>query len=161
MAIVETNSFRLVLPESWALRETSPRAVLEGPAGASLVLSSFSISGQGSAVELTAVRNELRENLVRTFHAMPSDGTCAARTELQKFDSPRSEEFYQQLFQSTDGEVAIGLFGLLNGSNALLATLECPVAEHQSLLDVANYLDRIEWVTPTPPSKKSAWKFWQ
>lgn len=155
MTIVETNSFRINFPDSWRLRKTSPQAVLESPIGELLELSSFNISGRGSAEELVSIRNELRENLIRTFETMPSDGSCIPRTKIQKIDSPGSEEFFQQLFQSLDGSIAIGLFGLLNGTNALLVTLKCPVSAHQSLLDVAQNLDRIEW-TASAPTKKSS-----
>ena len=157
MAIVETSSFRIVLPDSWVLREETPHALIEGPNSERLEISSFAAAGLGTAGQLEQVRTSLRQNILTAFTQMASDDSCEARTDLQKQDSPGSEEFYQQIFQSADGDTGIGLFGLLNGRCAVIASVEAPITDPYTMLDVAQWLDGIVWLTPAEQVQKSSW----
>lgn len=161
LAIVETSSFRIVLPDSWVLREATPHALIEGPKSERLEISSFAAAGSGTSGQLEEVRSSLRQNILTTFTQMTCDGSCEARTELQKHDSPGSEEFYQQIFQSADGETGIGVFGLLNGECAVIASVEAPATDPYTMLEVAQWLDGIVWFgTRDGRSEAPWWKLW-
>ena len=134
-----------------------------GPRGELIEISSNRIEGNCDSRERTEARRQLRENMLKVFTGMCEDGSCVVHTQLQRHPSPGSEEFYQQLFRSPDKTKIFGLFGLAQGDVVMLVSFEAPAELTHTLLDLAEVLDRVEWLNPPAPApiKSFNWRFWQ
>jgi hypothetical protein len=158
MAVLETDSFSLEFHEMWNITELAPRAVLEAGEGKRIEVSSYKLNGNGTSKELSVAMSGIKDNILSVFGDYQNK--YEARIDLQQPTSPNSEEFYQQIFQTEDCNTGFGLYGVINGKNALLVTVEVPLSEDNApyyILEVGESLDKIVWATQ---AAKPWWKFW-
>jgi len=145
VAQLETNSFRLSMPSDWAITSLKP-AIITGPGGERVEVSSFAIQGSGNHDDLESVLQEVVQNSREAMRAAAADPQLRIAKDLTESRTKSHDILIEMHCETMDASTLFLQFAIVGPRTVVLATIEVE-KEHTPSVDVLrSAVENIEWI---------------
>jgi hypothetical protein len=144
MVQLETDTFRFSMPSDWTIASLKP-ALITGPGGENVQLSSFAIHGSDNPDERERILQEVAENARKAMRAAAADPSLRATKELMDSRTKNDDLLIEMHSETTDGATLFSQFAIAGPKTVVLATIEAGSARSASIDVLRNAVENIEW----------------
>ncbi len=141
---VETETFRLALPEGWATGPKSPPSA-KGRNGELLQFSASSVASTRSAKEAEPILRRAEERALVVLSEIEHDGRFKTLQPLSAQPLPGGYTLHRIVSETKDGKQVLAQFVVTGPRTVLLVTLDALAQDAASVETIAAALRGIEW----------------
>lgn len=142
---IETDSFRLTLPDGWITDSKSRPPSMKGPKGEVFLLSSSTASRSQTAEETQRLMQEAEQrtlNIIRRIELSPSFQTVQPMSSQRLADG---STMHQLVSMTKDGSRLLAHYVVVGPRTVLLATLDLLQTDAATIDAIASALRNVQW----------------